>query len=432
MRARRGALPFLVAILLTAASCTNGSSNGASSGTDPAAASAGSTKGVTGSTIKLGWAGLDQSSLVKAGLATNVGDPTTLAQKIVASWNAQGGIHGRKVQLVARTFGKDIANLLPDMQAVCLHLTEDDQVFATVAYSWFGDAVTCMAGDHDTPLVTMSGLSHTVLATGHDNVFPVNFMWEDAVASSVHALDKAGKLDGLKKIGVFAALEPGMRETIDNGLAPALKSVGRKIDVDGTIPNSTAPDSAAIAAVVSRFKAEGVDAVFAMSSFYVNGAFMTEAEKQGYHPTYVMSDLSEGTDDLILKFAPAAQLQHAIGASWKGHLPDPVPTAADKQCLETYAPELKATDVSAQIGTTQVCEMMSLTKQGLEGAGTSLTRGSFISAMNKISHVTTSGGGQGGFGADTQSYPKQVRLVHFDLAGCKCWTAEGPWIDAQG
>ena len=219
-----------------------------------------------------------------------------------------------------------------------------------------------------------------------------------------------------------------MRQAIDNGLSPALKAAGRKLDVDGTIPFNTPVDSAAVAAVVSRFKAEHVDAVFAMGNFYFNGAFMTEAARQGYRPTYVMSDLSEGTDDLILKFAPASQLENAIGASWKGHLPDPVPTEADRKCLQTYEPQLTAKDVSQQIGSAQVCELLDLTWQGLEGGGTSLTRASFIAALQKVSGVA-SGGGRGAYGPGDHTWPKQVRVVRFDLSGCKCWTADGPWID---
>ena len=52
-----------------------------------------------------------------------------------------------------------------------------------------------------------------------------------------------------------------------------------------------------------------------------------------------MSDLSEGTDDLILTFAPAEQLDNAIGASWKGKSPEPVPTEEGQACIETYAPD---------------------------------------------------------------------------------------------
>lgn len=379
--------------------------------------------------IRLGFPALDQAALVDAGLATDSGDATVTAQRIVDDWNAAGGIGGRQVELVTRTFGSDLATLLPDMQAACLELTEDEHVFATVAVSWFGDAVTCVAKDHDTPLVAMSTQPRATL-TSTDNIFAVNFAWEDAVRSSVRALDAAGELDGFEKFGVFAPLEPGMQDAIDDGLVPALEEAGRTLDADGTIPFGIPVDGAAVASVVSRFKSEGVDAVFAMGSLFYNGAFMTEADVQDYHPVYVMSDLSEGTDDLILQFAPASQLDSAIGASWKGHMPDPVPTEAGKECLAKYAPaDLPDDAVSQRVGTAQVCELLDLVRQGLEAAGSSLTHESFIAGMEQITGVTASGGGLGGFGPGDHTFPDQVKLARFDLEGCSCWTVEGDWVD---
>ena len=317
------------------------------------------------------------------------------------------------------------------MQATCLELTEDEQVFATAAFAWFGDAVTCMAGDHGTPLVTMTSLPSTVLETGDDNIFLANFMWEEAMRSSVRVLDEAGELDGFERIGVFGPLEPGMQEAIDDGLEPALEEAGTEIAVDGLIPFGVPVDNAAVAAVVSRFKSEDVDAVFAVGSFFYNGAFMTEAQRQDYHPTYVMSDMSEGTDDLILAFAPSEQLANAIGASWKGKVPEPAPTEADQACIDTYAPDARGS-VTQEIGAAQICELLELTRQGLEGAGDTPTRGGFIEAMEGIGDFTTSGGGQGSYGPDNHTMPDQVRLVRFDLAGCQCWALEGDWIDVDG
>ena len=97
------------------------------------------------------------------------------------------------------------------------------QVFATAAFAWFGDAVTCMAGDHGTPLVTMTSLPSTVLDTGDDNIILANFMWEEAMRSSVRVLDEAGELDGFERLGVFGPLEPGMQEAVDDGLEPAAR-----------------------------------------------------------------------------------------------------------------------------------------------------------------------------------------------------------------
>ena len=71
-------------------------------------------------------------------------------------------------------------------------------MFATVAFAWFGDAVTCLAGDHDTPLVVQTSLPSTVLDTGNDNIFLANFVWEDALRSAVRVTDDAGELDELR------------------------------------------------------------------------------------------------------------------------------------------------------------------------------------------------------------------------------------------
>ena len=436
--ATKGMAALCFTALLLSAACTNEDPPaGDSAGSDSTSGSggeqaAGDSTGVTDDTIRIGLPSIDQAALVEAGLATDLGDVNAIAPAMVDDWNADGGINGRQVELVTRTFGQDPANILPEMQSVCLELTEDEEVFATVAFSWFGDAVTCMAGDHDTPLVVQSSMPSTVLATGHDNIFLANFDWEEALASSVRVVDEAGELEGFDKIGVFGLLEPGLREAVDDGLAPALEDAGTELAEDGTIPFVVPIDSAAVAAVVSRFKSEGVDAVFATGNFYSNGAFMTEAEAQDYHPTYVMSDLSEGTDDLILRFAPASQLANAIGASWKGKPPEPAPTDEDQDCIADYAPEAEGT-ATKEIGASQACELMNLLRQGLEGAGDDLTRESFIDAMGGIGELTTSGGGAGSFTADDHTMPDQVRLVRFDLEGCECWTAEGDdWVDVDG
>lgn len=438
---RRGHATTLAALctaaLLLVGACTNedpatddsGGSGGATGSSGEQGA--GDSTGVTDDTIKIGWPSIDQAALVEAGLATDLGDVNDIAQAMVDDWNADGGINGRQVELVTRTFGQDPANILPEMQSVCLELTEDEEVFATVAFSWFGDAVTCLAGDHDTPLVVQTSLSTTVLETANDNVFLANFVWEDALASSVSVVDEAGELEDFDKIGVFGPLEPGMREAVDDGLVPALEDAGTELAEDGTIPFAVPIDAAAVAAVVSRFKSEGVDAVFGAGNFYFNGAFMTEAEAQDYHPTYVMSDLSEGTDDLILRFAPAGQLANAIGASWKGKPPEPAPTEADQACIADYAPEAEGS-ATKEIGASQACELMNLARQGLEGAGEDLTREAFVAAMGDLGEFTTSGGGAGSFSPDDHTMPDQVRLVRFDLEGCECWTAEGDWVDVDG
>ena len=112
MRGRRHASRVTAALcaaaLVASGACTNDESAGGGSG----GGGAGDSTGVTDEVIRIGWPALDQAALVDAGLATDLGDPTAIAQGIVDDWNAAGGVNGRQVELVTRTYGTDIANLL--------------------------------------------------------------------------------------------------------------------------------------------------------------------------------------------------------------------------------------------------------------------------------------------------------------------------------
>ncbi len=246
---------------------------------------AGDSTGVTDDTVKIGWPTIDQAALVEAGLATDFGDITDVAEAVVEDWNADGGVNGRRVELVTRTFGTDIANLLPDMQRVCLELTEDEEVFATVAFTWFGDAVTCVAGDHDTPLLVQTSLSSTVLDTGNDNIVLANFTWEDALASSVRVVDDAGELDDLETDRCVRAARAGHARG-DRRRARACARGGRHRDRRrrhgalrrrrSTTRRSPRWSAASRPRTSTRCSRSG--------NFFFNGAFMTEARAAGLPP----------------------------------------------------------------------------------------------------------------------------------------------------
>ena len=80
-----------------AGACTNDDSGGSdgSDGRRRRGDRGGDSTGVTDDTIKIGWPTIDQAALVEAGLATDFGDITDVAQAIVDDWNADGGINGR-------------------------------------------------------------------------------------------------------------------------------------------------------------------------------------------------------------------------------------------------------------------------------------------------------------------------------------------------
>ena len=257
----------------------------------------GDSTGVTDDTIKIGWPTIDQAALVEAGLATDFGDLTDARRRRSSTTGTPTAAStGARSSWSNRSFGTDIANILPDMQQVCLELTEDEKVFATVAFAWFGDAVTCLAGDHDTPLV----IADVAVAARCSTPARTTSSWPTSLggrpgAARSRRSTTSGELDDFEKIGVFGPLEPGMREAIDDGLAPALEDAGTEIAEDGTIPFSASPSTPPPSPRWSAASSPRTSTPsFAVGNFFLNGAFMTEAERQDYHPTYVMSDLVRG------------------------------------------------------------------------------------------------------------------------------------------
>ena len=188
-----------------------------------------------------------------------------------------------------------------------------------------------------------------------------------------------------------------------------------------------------MAAVVSRFKAEEVDAVFAVGNFFFNGAFMTEAEKQGYHPTYVMSDLSEGTDDLILTFAPAEQLDQRDRGELEGQVARPGAHRGGPGVHRDLRARRPRVGDPARSAPRRRASSSSSSARASKGPATTPTREGFIEGMEGIGAFTTSGGGAGSYGPDDHTMPDQVRLVRFDLDGLRVLDRRsGDWIDVDG
>jgi len=112
-----------------------------------------SARGVTEDTITVGYTYLDFASLVDQGLASSgYGDQELAFQTMVDALNEDGGINGRRIEVVYEGYtplGSE------DAEAACLRLTEDNEVFAVLG-GFLGPAEpanTCVAGQQETILV---------------------------------------------------------------------------------------------------------------------------------------------------------------------------------------------------------------------------------------------------------------------------------------
>jgi hypothetical protein len=112
------------------------------------AESVGTGQGVTPSTIKLGLVQVNYDC-IKDFVDFNRGDQKQTYQIFVDDLNKHGGILGRKVEGVFRTFCP-IGNA--GALSACTSFTEDDKVFAVlgVFIDQSGDAQLCIAKNHQT------------------------------------------------------------------------------------------------------------------------------------------------------------------------------------------------------------------------------------------------------------------------------------------
>jgi hypothetical protein len=112
-----------------------------------------SAPGVTAETITVGYTYLDFDELVDKGFsAAGWGDQEASVQSVVDMINADGGIHGRMIEVVYKPYS---ALGTESAEAVCLELTEDTETFAVLG-GFLGPAEPaniCIAGRGETMLV---------------------------------------------------------------------------------------------------------------------------------------------------------------------------------------------------------------------------------------------------------------------------------------
>jgi hypothetical protein len=256
--------------------------------------------------------------------------------------NAHGGLAGRRIVPVYYEYNTGQDPRTQDA-AACATFTEDHHVYLVLGgiNSGAGELLPCLA-KHDVPLITA--------ATGGDERFfsqyhrysyelgQLNFT--AGLELLVDNLKQRGFLAGVKKVGVVQYPGAGYDRAVDEGLVPALRRVGLRLDQRVRTGSNT--DNASIASdsagAVLKFNTDNVDLVLFMSP---GGAaetyFMTAAQQQGYHPKYGI--WSADSPYVLATTAPREQLRGSIGVGWLPGLDvataqDPTAnTPAAKKCL---------------------------------------------------------------------------------------------------
>jgi len=355
----------LTALTITAA-CSSSSTTGA--GTAAAAGgSGGSTPGVSSSTIKIGLL----TSFTGPLAATFATVPTGFDARI-ALQNAEGGVDGRKIQVVN---GDDQGSATAAL-AAAKTLVEQDGVFAVGGLGTYEFAASSYLQQQNVPVVGYSidggpewapPFTNTVAVLGSPNPkYPAAVAWGSFLKSH-----------GATSVAAVGAAAPSAQVIAKNIVASA-KAAGLKAPyLNTTIPLS---QTAGFDSVVQAIKASGADAVTMSQGTAADLGLLSAIQQAGLKLKVV----------LVLPAVPGesinnAQVKTELANSWSGWpvLPPIQDTASNKvitNALATYEHQTTQPDQDELAAWASADAVI----KGLEAQGKNPTRAGFLSSLKGL------------------------------------------------
>jgi ABC-type branched-subunit amino acid transport system substrate-binding protein len=258
----RSAIAVLLAAALVMAACssdkkTTATTASSSSSNAPLTAS---FRGVTATTIKIGVAVVDFKCIAQFVDFTQ-GDALKIVQALVDDVNKNGGILGRKIEIVF----KNLCPLQPtSVAAACTAFTDDDQVFAVMGVydtpPSDGSNQLCLAKDKDTVLINELTTKKVVDQAKPGLLLTPNILPDRRLDALLSVLKQKKTLAG-KKVAVLADQDTASFETAVKAAASGLgASVGSTAVL--TITNEdTSAAQAQLDTFIEKWRTEGTNAL---------------------------------------------------------------------------------------------------------------------------------------------------------------------------
>ncbi|MCU1463159.1 MAG: hypothetical protein JWO37_3234 [Acidimicrobiales bacterium] len=297
MARKRSLVIALLMVALVLAACSSSKPKSTATGTSTPGSTAApaltaSFRGVTADSIKIGIVIIDYNT-IKDFVDFTRGDQQKIAQSFVDDINAKGGVLGRKIVPVYKTY-KPIGN--QDTLAICTSLTQDEKVFAVlgVFIDPSGDSQLCLTRDHQTIHIGHE-LKQEWIAQAPGGLLLTPDISAERRAQVVFSLLKQNKtLDG-KKVAILA--DPDTKTAAETVIKPGLVGLGLQlgstavINVGGSTDTSQA--QAQIDSFLEKWKGEGVNALF-MAGLNVSAKQFVEKIKKKFPAMVLVTDAPSG------------------------------------------------------------------------------------------------------------------------------------------
>lgn len=421
-----------------AAGSPEGDGLSASAPSQPSALTA-SDRGVSPTTIKLGFTLLDIQTVGRLGVAVAI-DPAqqqAAFQSFVDDINARGGIHGRKIEAHFRAYDVTDRN---DQIAACRELTQDKGVFAVLGGFNIVDPNLCVVQENQTPLISSATNNPDwVVARSGGRLVSTYPRSGRMMAGLVAEMERTGL--AAKKIGILTdgLNDPGGQ--VADQLEALLEARGRKVVYRGQLSDDIPTASSQVPVEVNRARtadATGAEVIVFLSSNAVFGTqFVNQADSQNYRPQYVNSDWASNSGDTTNQNMPSSYAGRAFAFSFGRGLSSkrplmPPPPEADR-CRDIYnarSGRKLAEPANNEYGLSMgYCDLVRIFERLATATGPQLTRAALVGAVPKAGSFASAAFSPGSFGPNKHDMADLVRVERW---AANCGNNRGCWEPVGG
>lgn len=340
-------------------------------------------------------------------------------QVTIDAVNARGGIHGRVLEPVYRSYDALDAD---EMRAACIYLTEEIKAFTVLNNGgYYGEPIRCVTEQHATPLLGQAGEDRSFY---RGNYFTTTPNKDRVLQNLVTRLHNDGILEG-KTIGTLEN-EGIDKIPVDNSLHPTLKALGYKVAHRAVFSEDFGTAQSQMPVEIQEMRSAGVDFILPAVNLGVMTVWVQTADTQNYRPQYWMSDFACGTCDVYVVAMPERAFDGVQGYTSlrSGEARVGLPEAEhDKVCREQFEAgtgrSLDRQD-SDYGGTVQSCGIMNVFEGAATRAGPNLTRAGLVQALQGFGQFNVPFGPLGSFGPGKFDAPDESRTV-VHRSDCRCY-----------
>ncbi len=398
------------------------------------AAPASDAPGVTADEVKVGFIIIDQTRLqATLGFTSpDSGDVEGQIRTLAAHVNARGGIGGRDLVPVIRTYDA-LTDSAVNEEKLCRAFTEDDQVFAVVMLGMFQEnARPCYAAQET---LMLDQTLFPVDTAAAQELYPYLYQpslpeYGALLAGLADALETEEFLTADTRLGIIGIDNAQNRRVYADQMLPRLEALGADpIDVQWIDPTSNATLQAGQNQAVLSFKENDVDRVVVVGGSRLLAFLLTITVPQEYFPAFAVTTFDNA------EFVASGTPEAMVGAVGVSALPgsdisgDQLEFPFDDgeaECLDVLAEgghEFEARENARQA--TLYCDAVFLLAQAFSGAdGDDITAAAFQTNVAQLGRTENASNYLADHRDGSFAGAAGYRTIRFD-PGCTCFELTG-------